>query len=75
MAFGMPQYESLLQQYPDGKANYQELVDGLDYMKKYITYKSLGKLPSDYQKIEFDPNNVDYTQIENFLLNYNLVAT
>ena len=66
----LPYYESMFNEYKVWDTDYTKISQNLDFLKKYISYKTLGMSVSDLPVINFDPQKIDYNEINNLLLTF-----
>lgn len=66
----LPYYESMFNEYKIWDTDYTKISQNLDFLKKYITYKTLGMSVSDLPVINFDPQKIDYNEINSLLLTF-----
>ena len=72
----LPYFSYLFQnQDPTVYANYETIKTNMEYVVKYYTYKTFWLLPSDIPKITIDWDQVDYTMMESFFLNFTMKPT
>jgi len=71
----LPYYERMLNEYKVWDTDYQKISQNLEFLKQYISYKTLWQSVSEFPTINFDPERIDYNEINNLLLTFGVTAT
>lgn len=71
----LPYYESMCNEYKVGDVDYLQITQNLDFFKKYIAYKTLGMSVADLPVVNFDPQKIDYNEINSLLLTFGTTVT